>query len=188
MSASYKVLLVCSLFLFSLFIPIFSSSLYESNDSSEILKDSVLSAFDNYSPISISGNSDFSTKASNFGWQGNGSEQNPYIITQINITQHNTPINLLEVDNTEVYFIINASLFVGGADAIHLTNVANGRIVYNTIYHTISSGIYFSNCVNCTIENNTITDNANRGILIDFSENCTVEENTIEDCTGDGLK
>jgi parallel beta-helix repeat protein len=136
-------------------------------------------SFTSYEPISINGNDDFSIKASNFGWKGNGSETSPYIISNVNITLQETEPSLFTVIDTDVHFIVSESLFVGGLNSLRFQNISNANICNNTMYYATSASIYLYRCSNCSINLNEINDNEGRGILLDYSEDCSICENEV---------
>ena len=52
-------------------------------------------SFTSYEPISINGNDDFSIKASNFGWKGNGSETSPMSTSHCRKPSHLFSLSLI---------------------------------------------------------------------------------------------
>ena len=97
------------------------------------------STYSSHSPISIDGNTDFLTQASNNNWGGNGSIDNPIIIENYNITSSATE-HMIMILNTDLHFIIQNNLLNGVnglgkvfGDGIWLNNVQNGQILNNTI-------------------------------------------------------
>ena len=161
------------------------------------------SAYEESMPIVIDGNQNFTDQAALNSWPGTGSQEQPYIISNLNITSTNDEQILVKISNTDVYFRFEGNLLVGGSGGIWIDNVKNGVFVNNTIYDNILGGIYlqFANHVritnntifgiqegqglysydsdNITVSNNTIYNNANRGILADYSSECNFSENKI---------
>ena len=148
----------------------------------------ILTEYDPYSPFQITSNLDFSDKASTYGWDGTGSVVDPYIITNINVTLETDTTPLVRITDTDVHFIINSSLFVGGLNSIHFENVTNGVVSNNSIWHADMQGIYLRNVMSCSFDNNFITENGYMGLLADNSMNCNFTNNLIEDNSNNGAK
>ncbi len=173
---------------------------------------SVQSEYSEKSPISINGNNDFAFQAGANGWAGNGSEINPYIIRNLNITSTSNSTVLADVSNTDVYFRIEGSIFSGGSFAIDFSNVTNALVCNNSFqdyslrgisisgsYNTklennsISKtteggvGVFFSNCQASSISNNTIESGGEFGIVMDYSSNCSVFYNDLSSQTNSGI-
>ncbi|MHA1215532.1 MAG: hypothetical protein ACTSPG_09545, partial [Candidatus Hodarchaeales archaeon] len=84
-----------------------------------------------HSPIQITSNDDFAL----LGFPGNGTAADPYQISGLNITSSST--NLIEIQNTNCYFVITNNLLNGLAsnyNAISFQSVSNGRIEGNIIH------------------------------------------------------
>ncbi|MHA1452860.1 MAG: right-handed parallel beta-helix repeat-containing protein, partial [Promethearchaeota archaeon] len=161
--------------------------------------------------IEITGNTEFQNQASLNGWIGDGSESFPYSIDNLNITNSTTAYPLLSITDTDVYFNITNSLFVGGLYCIYLDNVTNG-LIYNNIIkdssdagalivgsydlnltnNDVSSaadqGIYLVYSNETIIYNNTVWNNADIGILCDYTEDVVIWNNSINDNDYEGIK
>jgi len=144
-----------------------------------------------HAPIYINGNDDFVSQATNEGWTGGGTENNPYIIENYDIdasTKHG-----IYIENTDVYFIIrNCTIHDGKATdnyGIYFYNVSNGKIENCTIYNN-SVGIYLhGSSSNDTITNCVIYNNTHGGIQLGSSSNnnianCEVYNNSDGICLG----
>ncbi|MEM3445010.1 MAG: NosD domain-containing protein [Thermoplasmata archaeon] len=137
-------------------------------------------------PIHITGDADFATWAAEYGWAGNGTEENPYIIenSTIDFTGGNYGI---WIEHTEVHFVIRncslrgSNLWSGEpyGSGIALANVKNAKIENNTCNIT-NIGIYvYDFSANIYIANNTIIDAEEHGISLDSVRNGTITGNTI---------
>ena len=134
--------------------------------------------------IHINGNADFANQAGTNGWQGNGSQENPYIIENYNI-DGNGGAYCIWIENTSLWFVIrnctvwNAtyiqSLVCGSG--IYLTNVTNGTLTSNECFSNFY-GIYLYVSSNNTLSNNTCRDNYYYNIYLCGSANCTLINNT----------
>ncbi|MHA2153374.1 MAG: hypothetical protein ACXAAQ_15480, partial [Candidatus Thorarchaeota archaeon] len=76
-------------------------------------------------PMMIDGDLDFKNQANTSDWGGNGTEFNPFIITDLNITSQSSIVHLVNISHTRVFFILEANLFVGGSNGLRFTNVSN---------------------------------------------------------------
>lgn len=133
-----------------------------------------------YGPIIIRSDSEFASQ----GWPGEGTEENPYVISGLNITSSSTCIN---ISSTNVYFEIRDCLISSPEQSI-----SNG-IIFDTVTHgTVNKcvielhkdGINLLESPYCTLINNTISDNSQIGICLWLSEFCTLTNNTFN---GDGV-
>ncbi|MHA2365219.1 MAG: NosD domain-containing protein, partial [Candidatus Hodarchaeales archaeon] len=131
----------------------------------------------NHAPISINGNLDFYNQANNENWIGNGTILSPFLITGYNITG-NGLVTLIEISNTNIYFIIKNNLINGGLDNIYFFNVTHGQIRYNQINNSNNFGIYLFNSLNNSITDN-INNNSNRGLFLKNSDFQEIINNTI---------
>jgi parallel beta-helix repeat protein len=127
----------------------------------------------------IDGDLDFKNQANTSDWGGNGTEFNPFIITDLNITSQSSIVHLVNISHTRVFFILEANLFVGGSNGLRFTNVSNCIIRKNTIREASNNGIYFILVDSSTIEQNTIHENSGSGIMMDYSTDNTVARNII---------
>lgn len=146
-----------------------------------------------YSPhgvIRINGDSDFTPANGVTG--GDGSANNPYIISGWDIDAHGAG-NAIYIGNTTAYFIVencrlhNASggsypYFMGAG--ITLFKAPNGIIRNNEIFNTVY-GMYIWHSDSNIITKNTIT-NSSQGIQLDWSNYNAISNNTITN-TGEGI-
>jgi len=93
-------------------------------------------------PILITDNLNLTATATTRGWSGTGTDFDPIIIENYNITSNNDPF-LFQMHNVSLYFILRNCYF--DADAYEnntlFYNVTNGLIIGNTIINT-SVGFY----------------------------------------------
>jgi len=108
-----------------------------------------------HSPISINGNSQFSSRAATEGWGGDGSSGNPYVVGNYKI--HATGESCISISNTDVHFVIrNCNLSGADVAGVGLSGVFNGRIELNTITQNEGDGIRLTDSGNNVIDNNTM--------------------------------
>ncbi len=157
-----------------------------------------------HSQIQIDGNSDFHSKALEEGWTGDGSEEDPYIISNFlfdNIKDPPYPYSGIKISNCDIYFQITNCTFIGseeGQNGIFLDKVSNGEISNNLITNMSrvgtyleGVGIYLEDSQDIFISMNTISNNEFYGIYISNSENISIIGNNITNndaWTREGIK
>ncbi len=142
--------------------------------------------------IRINNNSELESLASTEGWQGDGSPQNPYILSNFSIDAHGTPYGIY-IGNTSKYVIIkNGSV--------------SGITIYTSFYYH-ATGIELYNTTNITVENVSVANSmfgvalmhstddyvyncknftylSIYGVEVLWSNNVTVANNTFERSSG----
>lgn len=98
---------------------------------------------------------------------GNGSAENPYLITNLSCKS-------IWIENTTKHFVIFSLDLSDGSTGIFMKNVSNGRI-FNVSIRNYSYGIYIDGCKNIIIENSSIEECGINGIYIHSSNNLTVK-------------
>ena len=96
-----------------------------------------------HNPIVITSNQDFEEQ----GWSGNGTEVNPYLISDLNISSDQECILILE---TTVHFVIRDCWLYDSPLSIRFENVQNG-IIEKCQISEVDTGIVFRNSLNCSI-------------------------------------
>ena len=152
------------------------------NDIFTMNKSNIPSNYNESSPISINGNSDFASKAAANLWSGNGTISNPYVISNLNITSTSNITILMSVVHTDVHFRIESSLFVGGYTGVRFENVTHGFVFNNSIQDCSFYGSLVSGSNLIRFENNTIKDIHENGLSLYWieSDNSTIEYNSFE--------
>ncbi len=132
-----------------------------------------------HDPIVINNNSEFDFIATSEGWTGNGSQENPYIIENYEITPPYNGAGIY-IGNTTKYFIIrNCYIHSVYSDrGIYLRNVYYGTLYNNTLQH-LSYGIHLENSYSNRIIQNFV-DGCQYGVYISFSFNNIFYNNTFE--------
>ncbi|MCG3260194.1 MAG: right-handed parallel beta-helix repeat-containing protein [Candidatus Heimdallarchaeota archaeon] len=118
-----------------------------------------------------------------YGFSGNGSEVNPFIIEDYNISISNG--NCIKIKSTTKFFIIRNCFTDGPLLGIGIENLAPGTasIINNTLIIGHAHGIQIQSTNNVTISNNTCIGKyrdagVNTGITLYKSENCIISNNT----------
>lgn len=137
-------------------------------------------------PISIGSDFDLDLKAASNGWSGNGTEGNPYIISNLEIdaTGYNFAIYLFDIHKHLV--ISNCILQSANLNGIAMVQVSNVRVENNAINNNGDQAILLYSSNNVTISGNYCTVNEDGGFLIQDSSNISVIGNVISN-SYDGL-
>lgn len=132
-------------------------------------------------PILILSNEDFETQS----WPGDGTEENPYRISDLIIDSNSTQWSGISIHDTTVHFVIeNCILLWSGVycstSGIYFGNVTLGAVKNCTVYSKLY-GIVFYKSSFCSIEKCTVHDNRFDGIKLQDSHNCIVALSTASD-------
>ncbi len=127
-----------------------------------------------FSRITIQEDSQFSNL-----FPGNGTENNPYLIERLNITN---PTSSIQIMSTRAHFVIRNCWLTSEYVTVGFTDVKNGRIE-NCRIMDANQGVWITNCTDITIENTWISG-CDDGILINWGadltiENCRIDHNQI---------
>ena len=141
-----------------------------------------------HGPIYINGNANFASQAPGAGWQGNGTQENPYIIENYEIDGHYNIHYCIWIENTDVWFVIRNCQLRNTAfsceepfgTGIFLKNVTHGKLE-NNICSGHSYGIYLDSSSDNTIKNNICSSNSWCGIALVFSNHTNLTNNTLWD-------
>jgi len=140
-----------------------------------------------HNPIVIANDSDFANQAAFEGWPGDGTEEEPYVIENLNIT---TDMICISISDTRAFFVISgcflASISVDHYNGIQLENVTNG-LVENLRIQSKSVGVYFEESSNSMARANKIELSRLDGVNIWKSSNITARDNTVIFSGDDGV-
>ena len=127
-----------------------------------------------HDPIEIISDDNFT----DYGFDGKGSDVDPYIIEDYNITTSSE--KGIYVNSTTMYFVIRNCYIDAEKYGVCIDNVAEGTatIKNNTCTNNNYYGIYLRSSSNSTLTNNTCTNNDNVGIRLWYSSNSTLTNNT----------
>ncbi|MEF8873098.1 MAG: NosD domain-containing protein [Candidatus Thermoplasmatota archaeon] len=140
-------------------------------------------------PIRIESNEEFSEKAENNNWSGDGSEDDPYTIEGYEINGNETGYGIyirnvtdhFVVKDCSIYNATNASgvnLDPNENSGIYLQNTWNGHLENNTVFRN-HQGIYLVSSSGNTISKNNASNNAATGINLSESYDNTLEDNIV---------
>ncbi|TFG07613.1 hypothetical protein EU538_08540 [Candidatus Thorarchaeota archaeon] len=138
------------------------------------LKDSLPASYVDHAPIVINDNQGFVDQ----GWPGSGTEEDPYVISGLNITSNDICIF---IHGTSVYFIIRDCVISSAGTSlgygIHVVGAQHGSIQNCIVsHHAVGSSIM--GCTDCALRNNTVSQ-CERGVDLQGAEDCTVTGNTL---------
>lgn len=175
--------------LFSYHIPIQQSRNCGYNCQVNELAKYYSSSYTPHDEIWIDGNEEFIQKASLQGWDGNGSKDNPFIITGYSFNQETQP---LRVWNTNLHWIFIDNLVDGAGGFVQcgtwISNVSNGAIVGNEFLNR-HSAIVVMNVENFSIISNTLHDNFAYGIEVqETMKSGNISDNIVSDCNAGGFR
>ncbi len=137
--------------------------------------------------IQIDGNAEFLALDASEGWEGDGSPENPIIITGYSFAANE---QMLRVENSDLHFkfIDNQldGLFYEWC-GVAIINAANGIIMDNYVRRA-AAGIHVITVENFTIEGNEVHDSTFGGIIVeDGSQNVIVKDNIVYDNQDHGI-
>jgi hypothetical protein len=150
-------------------------SMQNTNSRLHINTNFVTSATTPHNEIVITHNDNFTTQ----GWLGNGTAENPFLISDLEISSDATCIN---ISNTDVYFVIeNCHITTSGTSpsgsAINLESVQNGII--RNVYITRKTIGINANLSSDTLFSNVTIYDTGFGIHLEESDSCSVVNSTI---------
>lgn len=130
------------------------------------------------------------TELAFFAVSGDGSEENPYIISNYEITG---PGICISVSGTTKYFVIEDCTLYDATYGVEFFGISKGTIRGCTIYGQEQDGIQLWDCSDCIVEDNIIYDcntvsTGAAGINVWGSDNITIIENDIRSCVFSGIK
>lgn len=133
-------------------------------------------SYADHTPIIIQNEDNFT----DYGFSGNGSEFNPFVIENLNISSFSpSKSSGILIEGTSSFFVIRNCLiynrFNGGTCVNILSGI--GKIVNNTCFNA-STGISVSPSF-CVIENNTIFDIKFKSIHLVTAHNAIIHNNTL---------
>lgn len=137
-----------------------------------------------HAPISIVGDSQFASKASSEGWQGDGTPGNPYVIEGYNINASGG-VYCIHIESTSVHFIIrdcllrNASYRYDDAAAVRFYYLSHGAVEncsaeYSGHYGYLAWDCQYVSFTNCTSRIAPI------GVRFCFCEHSSSDGNTLD--------
>ena len=126
-------------------------------------------------------------KKDNYGFDGEGTVDEPYLIDGYNITD--STAHLIHIENTTKYFNIT-NCYLNSSNSVYhciwMKNVTFGTVADNTICNTSNYGIGMDISHNNTLLNNTVYD-CFEGMYVSGSNDNAFTNNTIYNCFSEGI-
>lgn len=165
-----------------IYLVTYTGTAYITHGSPNLVISEVETIHTNPISINITGDDEFNDTATLNGWEGNGSENYPYII-------ENTTIDNVKISHTTKYFIIRNNTFVNSS-YIHLTHVSNGVLEKNTLVITKSItlswyAITINRCGFISLHNNTIQSNYDIRLSVHLSSDIVLTHNSFQSVESD---
>jgi len=145
--------------------------------------------------IRIDSDIDLRNLASTNGWNGSGSQSDPFIIENLTINDPSSN-DCLYIGNTTDHLMIRNCSFTNlstgligtfaGSSGINLYNSHNVNITNTNCSSNRIQGIKVQYCDNINITGNYCYDNQD-GIFVYYSSKIRIEDNRIEDHSGKGI-
>ncbi len=164
------ITIIATIMIISLnFADVFTSNLVIESGTRKTTKFS-LSQYTNHPRIRVDNDSEFLSA----GFEGAGTPENPYVISNINITSQSDPII---ISDTNAHFIIRNSWFSSMGHGIYLFQVGNATLE-NCIITAENFGIYLLNCRNISIDRMEMRSGS-AGIYAGGLDNSIIENSTM---------
>ena len=111
-----------------------------------------------------------------YGFSGDGSESNPYIIS--NLTLNTSKMYGITIVNISSYFIIENSFIRSSYYGVFIGGVEGSKVIIrnNTFYKSITA-IEISYSPGVSVIKNNFTENVEYGIFIEYSPDSTISSN-----------
>ncbi|MFX0063844.1 MAG: NosD domain-containing protein [Candidatus Hermodarchaeota archaeon] len=139
-----------------------------------------------HEPIFIDGNADFLNQSESETWPGNGTAEEPIIISGYNISNVGET-TLLGIRNTDLYFQVSNNIFMGFSLSYHRNGISLYNVTKGTIDNNIFQDVYVSiklqQSDNNNIMNNIITNSFSAIYLWGYCNYNNVINNTVRDGT-----
>ncbi|MHA1451024.1 MAG: right-handed parallel beta-helix repeat-containing protein, partial [Candidatus Hodarchaeales archaeon] len=140
--------------------------------------------------ISINSDSEFLTKASSEGWQGNGDPGNPIIIEGFKIGHTSMAHFGIFIQDTRLYFEIKNNYIYGIGSGcwcgIHIENISNGKFTNNEFYNGYN-GLFLSEASNIEITGNYMHENDLHGVSVTGSSKIVITGNEFAENSFNGI-
>jgi hypothetical protein len=145
-------------------------------------------SYDHHDQIWIQSNEEFDIQATAEGWEGDGSEEHPYVITGYLFDCETQPIRIWD---TTVHWIVIDNVIDGVGSNIQcgtwIENATNGAIVNNEILNR-HSGMAITGYAELNITGNYIHDCRGTGIeVLGMLNDSIIENNVIENVGSAGI-
>ena len=152
-------------------------------DSTSLIREFHKEAYTPHAPVVITSDADFASQ----GWPGDGSENSPYLIQDLNITSSDRCVS---ISNTDAHFKIADCFFSPNVSlqgtGIYLYDAVNGTIE-GCEFEDFVYGIFVAYTVDGNISNNNFRNCDVWGISVEHASDFLISENDIRDSQGGGI-
>lgn len=152
-------------------------------DSTSVIREFHKKAYTPHAPVVITSDADFVSQ----GWPGDGSENAPYLIQDLNIT---SSARCISISNTDVHFKIVDCFFSPNVSlqgtGIYLYDAVNGTIA-GCEFEDLTYGIFVADTVDGNISNNNFRNCNWWGIYVEYTSDFLISGNDIRDANGGGV-
>ena len=125
--------------------------------------------------IVIWGDADLIAQAAAEGWNGDGTESNPYFIQWLEIRTHGPCIRIHEV--TLHLVIWNCTLYSGySGDGIYIIDSSHISIINCEAYANLA-GVYISGSSDCHVIDGIFYDSSEASVTLSYSTECEITDN-----------
>ena len=133
------------------------------------------SSYTPHDPILITSDEGFESQ----GWPGSGTQNDPYVIEELNIT---TTDDCVVIENTTVHFVIKDCLFKSpgqndDGSGVRFIHVENG-LIESTIAENKKDGFLIEQSGNCRLTDNDALQNSRYGFYLWASNSCVLIDNS----------
>ena len=131
-----------------------------------------------HDPIAIWGDADLIAQAADEGWDGNGTESNPYIIQWLEISTSGTCIWIRDVT---LHLIIWNCTFYSGyfGHSVYISGSSHISVIYcEARWNDV--GVYIDGSSNCRVINGVFHDSTEASVMIVYSTQSEVTNNWFE--------
>ncbi len=126
------------------------------------------------------------------GWAGNGSRNNPYVISGLNIISNET---IIAISNIQVFVLVsNCSFTTSKTDTIFddsigiiISNCSN-LIIKNCIFQNFLQCIAIHDSTNCNVTDSMLFTKSGSAVFINKSSSCTISKNVCDVYDGRGIE
>jgi parallel beta-helix repeat protein len=177
-------LLICLITLTVLFVSsgqLLGANPIQSSWNTNLAVDSSTPAYTPHIDIDLVGDAALLAYAESEEWDGDGSEEDPFIISGYEFT---TAGHAIRLEDTTLHWEFRDNRCIGTAGlwcVVAILNSCNGKVINNTISWG-AVGVHIAGGGNFTIRNNTVYDSSVSGIIIEDGSDFEIDDNEVYGC------
>jgi hypothetical protein len=135
----------------------------------------MVSEYESHDPIIINSNTEFNTTAYSEGWPGNGTRNNPFVISGLEILTDAE--SAISITGTTVYFVIRDCYLIGASYSVRLAYLSFGTLENVLTKESLTAGVFVEWSNNVTLSNVSCYD-TEHGLSFQESDNITIRDST----------